>query len=322
VVISDGKTTDTSVDNVPPTNPDVGDTFYELTTQRFYVYDGSTWVTLTGGTAGAADTHSFTGLAAPTISLRPDGTALVAGDQFVNTAIPELFVWTGALWTSIAGGSSTAGSIITSPVPPAVGQEGDTYYNTTDDTLYVSNGTIWEPVDSGDTHSFTGAGAPTLTTRPDGSALQAGDQYIDSNTEALYSYDGAAWNRTTALAVQAYSDVLFDGGSAPYTVPDTTASGSAIMVSTTNGGVIYLPDITAGNLPIGYFIDLVTFHDEPLAISTTVEPANGSGQTFMNRDSASNLYTSIEIGTGVKGHGLHRFIVRDLGGGGRWLYGS
>ena len=228
VVISDGKTTDTSVDNTPPADPDTGDTFYELTTGRFYVYDGTTWVALTSGTTGASDTHSFIGSASPTISLRPDGTPLVAGDQFVNITIPELFIWTGGVWTSIAGGGVTASSVITSPVPPAVSPEGSTYYNSTDDTLYISNGTNWVPVSAtaaSDTHSFTGTGAPALTTRPDTSALEVGDQYIDTATATQYYYDGTTWVAITAAAAGGTDTHSFVGTGAPTLTarPDTTA---------------------------------------------------------------------------------------------------
>lgn len=43
VLVADGQTTHTEIGATPPTTPDVGDTFFETTTKRFYVWDGTAW---------------------------------------------------------------------------------------------------------------------------------------------------------------------------------------------------------------------------------------------------------------------------------------
>lgn len=318
VLIGDGTFTNTFVQTTPPAVKDVGDTFYETTTQLFYVWDGTSWKALnsndypsftappvvgpagdsyfnttsntlfvSNGTswlevcmapcAGGTDTHSFTGAGAPTLTQRPDTTALVAGDQYVDSAANDLYYWNGAAWAQV-----------------------------------TATGT--------DTHSFVGTGAPALTQRPDTSALITGDQYIDTTTNFSYYWNGAAWILATTASSASYPAVLSDTGGGTFIVPVGTPSGSAIQVSTGVGGTIILPSIDAENLPIGYFIDMLTVSDEVFAVSTPVTPA--AGEIFQNVGSSGVRITEAEIGVGVKGFSQHRFTVALNFGGtnSRWVW--
>lgn len=317
--IADGEVTNTSVQATPPANPDVGDTFYETTTQLFYVWDGTSWKALnsndypsftappvvgpagdsyfnttsdtlfvSNGTswlevcmapcAGGTDTHSFTGAGAPTLTQRPDTTALVAGDQYVDSAANDLYYWNGAAWVQV-----------------------------------TATGT--------DTHSFVGAGVPALTQRPDTSALIAGDHYIDTTTNYSYYWNGATWVIATAASTASYPAVLNDAGNGTFTIPVGTPSGSAIQVSTNVGDTIVLPSIDAENLPVGYYLDFMTLHEEALAVSTPVLTA--TGEVFQNFSAPSGArITEAEIGLGVKGFSCHRFTVVFNAGGtnSRWVW--
>lgn len=151
------------------------------------------------------DTHSFSGSGAPALTKRPANDAgfqndLVAGDQYIDTTADSLYYWDGAAWQLI---SSTDTHSFTGTVDPTITVRpdgsalltGDQYINTTTDVLFYYNGTAWEAfTNTIDTHSFTGAGVPTLTQRPDTTVLLVGDQYLDTNTKVLYSWNGTTWD--------------------------------------------------------------------------------------------------------------------------------
>jgi len=58
VEIGDGTFTNTFVQATPPSDKDVGDMFYETTTQHLYVWDGAAWKILNAAPTGASG--SFT----------------------------------------------------------------------------------------------------------------------------------------------------------------------------------------------------------------------------------------------------------------------
>lgn len=143
VKLTDGTFTDTTVAAVPPASPDLGDTYYETATGRFYVWDGTAWKIIGEGD----DTHSIYTMSTPTT--RANGVALQPGDMWVNSVNGNLSYWTGSSWILMsAGGGSVATSIITYATAPAVGAEGDVYFNSTDNVLYVSDGATWVPITS------------------------------------------------------------------------------------------------------------------------------------------------------------------------------
>lgn len=129
------------------------------------------------------------------------------GELWFNTVDEKLYVWSGIAW-EVAGGTDSQAYYLSAPWPHGTNRPdgqpllaGDEWYDTstTPVTSYVWSGTAWVYFSSGDTHSFTGAGDPTVanpvTLRPDGSALQDGDIYIDTIAQTGYYYDlaGTAW---------------------------------------------------------------------------------------------------------------------------------
>lgn len=123
------------------------------------------------------------------------------GELWYDTSSAKLRVWDGATWT-IAGGSDTQSFYLAGPWATGVNRPdgqpllaGDEWYDTstTPPTSYIWDGLAWSYFASGDTHSFTGAGDPIVTNpvtlRPDGSALQDGDIYIDTTSQVGYYYN-------------------------------------------------------------------------------------------------------------------------------------
>ena len=125
----------------------VGELWYSTVDTKLYVWDGATW-TVAGGT----DTQAFY-LAGPwaTGVNRPDGTPLLAGDEWYDTSTTPAvaYVWDGAAW------------------------------------VFASNDTHALIFDGG----ANGVNGNPLT-RPDGSAIQVGDIWYDSTTlESFIYYD-------------------------------------------------------------------------------------------------------------------------------------
>ena len=66
---------------------------------------------------------------------------------------------------------------------------------------------------SSDTHSILAASAPTFRDPPTNTAaLQAGDQWVDSNTLNTYVWDGSAWSRIVPVIVSTSAPTQTTGG--------------------------------------------------------------------------------------------------------------
>lgn len=188
-----------------------GDIYIDTVSQQGYYYNTATGLwTLFG-----SDTHSFIGagdpIVATPITTRPNGTALQNGDQYIDTLTNEGYyynVGTGT-WSLFsgdrhsllgAGDPVTANPTTVRPDGTAL-RDGDQYIDTLTQEGYYYNTALpgWSPFGV-DTHSFVDNGLPTAVapysggTRPGGTALKAGDQYLDNNTKVLYAWDGVAWN--------------------------------------------------------------------------------------------------------------------------------
>lgn len=191
-----------------------GDIYIDTVSKQAYYYD---LATITWSLFGS-DTHSFLGAGDPTIanpiSTRPNGASLEDGDQYIDTAAKQGYYYNTATSSWSLFGSDTH-SFVGAGTPyiaiPSVGTNtqtlrpngsalltGDIYIDSNTQEGYYYTGTEWVPFGV-DTHSFTGAGLPTVIApfsagnRPSGTALKAGDQYLDTNSKILYSWDGAAW---------------------------------------------------------------------------------------------------------------------------------
>ena len=175
-----------------------GDNWIDSSANSIYYYNGSAWVKIASATAG--DTHSFYANSAPTV--RPDSTALVSGDIWVNSSDQSANVWTGSLWSPLSfPDTSNTNSIVAATQPiirPSSGAltQGDLWVNSTTFGVSYWTGAAWVPITAAsttdiDTHSIYDAAQPTV--RTDGSALQAGDQWVNSANNVLSYYTGSAW---------------------------------------------------------------------------------------------------------------------------------
>ena len=112
----------------------VGELWYDTTETKLKVWDGAAWTV-----AGGSDTQAFY-LAGPwpTGVNRPDGTPLLAGDEWYDTSVtPNVsYVWTGAAWLPAANDTHAWVSDTAPTVRPATAgggalQQGDLWYDST-----------------------------------------------------------------------------------------------------------------------------------------------------------------------------------------------
>ena len=165
------------------------------------------------------------GAAAPNVAAAGEAGNSV-GELWYNTADAKLYIWDGAAWT-VAGGTDTQSFYLAGPWATGVNRPdglpllpGDEWYDTstTPITSYVWDGAAWQFVAINDTHAFTGAGDPTVTNpvtlRPDGTALQDGDLYIDTVAQSGYYYN-LALTTWTAFGTDTHA---FSGAGDPITL--------------------------------------------------------------------------------------------------------
>ena len=182
-----------------------GDQYIDIGTNKLWGFYSGGWLAL------GPDAHSFAGAGAPTLTQDPvDGLPLTGLDQYMDTTSKILYHYTAGQWEimspfyqSYTGNvdPSAAGSNVDAGNRPdgSVLVAGDQYVNTITDILFYWDGTVWKTfASSADTHSFTGTGVPTLTQRPDTTALLVGDQYIGDATNLLYYYNSTAWVLTSS----------------------------------------------------------------------------------------------------------------------------
>lgn len=206
-------------------------------------YNGTTWVQIFSSSAGNA--HNFYQAAIPTV--RPDGTALVNGDVWVNSADSKAYVWDSASWVPIKSQTDYNTNSIVDSAPPTERptandpglQSGDLWLNTLDNTLYYWTGLTWSsvkaiPATGFDTQGFAGPLTPNLTTRPDGTALVTGDQYVNTTTGEFYYWDG-----TWKLTQSASGGVNYQES----TVPISAVQFSGFPTTAGGGGALKSGDI-------------------------------------------------------------------------------
>ena len=198
----DSKTTKTGA--TAPANPVIGDTYYNTTDKRFYVYNGTAWVAID---TRLAEGQLFVGDASGVAVSTDKGTIPLSG---FDNAKKNISLGDGITNFNIVNlkdpandqeaatkkyvDSKTTKTGATAPANPVAG---DTYYNTTDKHLYVFNGTEWVAVDIKDNlgnHKATqnislaanaisndGAAAKGLSFETSGNAILAQDLTVNGN---------------------------------------------------------------------------------------------------------------------------------------------
>jgi len=248
-IVADGQTSNTSVGVVAPSNPDLGDSFYEYVSETFYVWNGYRWRPV-----GKSEyTHSFTGTGVPILVKRPGGADLVIGDQFLAIDTLSLYTWTGSAWAALVTGTggSTAGSFLTSAIQPALQPEGSVYYDTVEDSIFLSTGTSWKPlpfVPDTTTKHFTPASATLDTELAGWFTVQ-----VTGNISVVFTNPPAVDTvRTITLRTENQgahtvtwpASAVWSGG----TPPSLTPNGNDIFRFTTvDGGVHWFGEVVIQN---------------------------------------------------------------------------
>jgi len=149
----DTKTASTqSGGTLPSTGQQVADTYYSTTDNRFYVYNGTTWVPVDNALAdGKLYVGNSSGIATATAknTIPLSGFAAAAADlvlgngtsnfKITNLADPTTDQEAATKKYVDAKTASTQNGVTI----PTSGETGDTFYSTTDQKLYIYNGTSW-----------------------------------------------------------------------------------------------------------------------------------------------------------------------------------
>jgi len=173
----------------------VADLWTNTISNTLFYFDGVAWVRYN-------DTHSIQSATSP--SIRPSGDALQGGDQWFDPVNNLLYVYDGTAPGWVLVTTNDTHSFLSAGVAPVIRpgggalQSGDLYIDTVTRQGYYYNATTstWVLFGS-DTHSLTGVGDPVtanpVTSRPNGTALVAGDQYLNTATNLLYTWTGTTW---------------------------------------------------------------------------------------------------------------------------------
>ena len=167
------------------------DLYIDSNSGKLYVWDGGEW------DLAVVEPHSIPGLGVPGLTTRLDGNSLLPGDQYVDTSTNQLYYWDGTTWDPI--GSSDTHSFTGSGTPTLTVRPdgsallaGDTYTDTNEFpnvVQYVYDGvSAWNLKE--EFHTYTGGGHPTTSSFAAGGSRK---QYVNTSTNDLYYWSGAAW---------------------------------------------------------------------------------------------------------------------------------
>ena len=148
----------------PPTTAGPGTLWFDESDDTLYVFDGTNWVPVSGGTSSTVS---------DTMPTNP-----AEGDLWWNLEDAKLYLWDGAQWV-VTVNTPQGGTAAVGPSPPANPGEGDLWFNTGDDSLNVWDGSAWVTV--------SGAGGAVVASSPP-SPAENGDLWWDDVGGQLYIY--------------------------------------------------------------------------------------------------------------------------------------
>ena len=270
-----------------------GQLFYNTTDNTLYIYDGTSWTTMS---AGGSIPSSPTPPAGPSV-----------GDVYFDTMDSNMYYYDGTAWVMLNGTNTGT----TLPVPAS---EGETFYNTTTNTFYVHDGTSWVAIGGGDMQKVTydinnngivdkaetTNGATTGATTP--ATGTPGQLFYNTTDNTLYIYDGTSWTTMSAggsipssptpPAGPSVGDVYFDtmdsnmyyydgtawvmlnGTNTGTTLPVPASEGETFYNTTTN--TFYVHDGTSWVAIGGGDMQKVTYDINNNGIVDKAETTNGA----------------------------------------------
>ena len=119
-----------------PSNPTVGEIYLSNVNDIAYIWNGASWVDITGATITS---NNYTSTTDPT-SADNSTSGYLINSMWLNNTSKQLFICTDptvAVWLPISGKQFV--QLTTDPVAPAVG---DVWYNTTTNTFKCSDGVV------------------------------------------------------------------------------------------------------------------------------------------------------------------------------------
>lgn len=108
-----------------------------------------------------------------------------------------IYVFQGSIWKSLCNSQIT---VISTPTPPTLANEGDVWVNDTNGQVHIWDGTTWIPVTR---NPSSDVGPPTNATNPN---PIIGDIYVDQTTGDLYTYNGSTWINQTVNATNGITE--------------------------------------------------------------------------------------------------------------------
>ncbi len=195
----------------PPLNPQINWAYYNTTTNKSYIWDGSTWQIM-----------AESGDSVITVSIDWKGSLTSAplnpqiGWMYYNSVLGKTYIWDGTVWSIVAqdgingqDGNSPVGFLITwkgglanAPVNP---EQGWTYYNTSQKKSFIWDGSAWQilaqdgingkdgqPGQDGDSPAgFLITWKGGLASAPENP--EQGWAYYDISQKKSFIWDGSAW---------------------------------------------------------------------------------------------------------------------------------
>ncbi len=285
-----------------------GDLYINTTDDSLGYFDGSSWTAISSGGSGGSYYMGMTSEGGP--GTRPDGSALVVGDHFVDNSVfaknVENYWWSGSAWLSssnvIIEGSGAPSS--TSRFTGAALVENDFYIDETNAALYRWDSSAWQLLGGGggvntDGSSNTWAGTTSSITTGSGNtayganALNAttdGDNNIAIGSQTLNINTSGSNN--VAVGVQALQENTTGGNNiavGPAALQENTTGGNNTAV-----GTAALYQNTLGEFNVG--VGLGALENNTMGIANT---AVGAGTLMTITTGSGNIGIGHLDNTGV-----------------------
>ena len=209
----------TVIENVSvlPSVSTEGTIVYLNTNNKLYVYNGSSWDVVGGGTTGS------TGGGITVVGTKPVSATL--GDIIYLTTDGFLYTWDGTEWDKVGGGTTTSCTGIFVTDKPTTPKIGDTVLDILDGSVSTWDGTQWV-VEEYTPHASSMTSIKFVTALPLAIDSKDGDLVYNETDGITYIFKNGAW-------VNLLQDLT----------PNASGTGIEIVdilpITVTNGKVVY-----------------------------------------------------------------------------------